>query len=602
MNTTPFYELHDRLYDCASAGCASISEDFRLKRAVEGMAPLAEANKTFARLRDMCVKLFTEPEPALLLADCIALADALAVAQGKFQSDEESRESTLEYNVEYNKEAGWRSVKGLWTAILTKSQHLKELDTDEYALLGDPRILEQFICASGEKGENITAFAEKMCAAYGTSIVPLLKSSLDLTDEKASGMQVDYVADVAGSVENEWYLSLAENEEATQNVRIKAIQALARDSANAPCLLDFCRTEKGKVKNAALLETARLDPPGFDEILTKLTAKYKDSYLPVMCASKSSVTVDFIRSRLDEAFDGAKDKKYPELDWLLATINIMHGKRDIDDCFLRMAEFLKKYPDNVKSGRALREMNSVLIDELFCDPDGSFKAMVYRLHKQAPKSFPYAWCVVLLEDDPDSAAAELKRYSDDFIFPFVENGIRYSEQHGRYILDSSELNISHAPLHDKKHVIPLFERMPKSFAKLYSEYYSDIDSRSAEYLVRNRCIFLKNAIEKAAPDDVEMIKEQVVKFAHTTFGKIPYLDLLMLILIYDMPDSKTIFKMFRSYAMLPYNAPRSIKEIADTTYLTPEQKRPILEDMIAKVLTNEHFSAIAKRYLNELPN
>lgn len=53
MNTTLFYELHDRLYDRASAVCASIAEDFRLKRAVENMAPLAEANKTFARLGNM---------------------------------------------------------------------------------------------------------------------------------------------------------------------------------------------------------------------------------------------------------------------------------------------------------------------------------------------------------------------------------------------------------------------------------------------------------------------------------------------------------------------------------------------------------------------
>lgn len=199
MNTAPFYELHDRLYDCASAGCASIPEDFRLKRAVEGMAPLAEANKTFARLRDMCARLFTEPEPALLLADCIALADALAVAQGHYTNAEESQPGTLEYDVEYNMEAGWRSVKSLWAAILTKSQHLKKLDPDEYALLGDPRILEMFISASGEKGENISAFADTMCAAYGTSIVPLLKGSIDMSDEKASGVQVDYIANTAGS-------------------------------------------------------------------------------------------------------------------------------------------------------------------------------------------------------------------------------------------------------------------------------------------------------------------------------------------------------------------------------------------------------------------
>ena len=32
MNTTLFYELHDRLYDRASAVCASIAEDFRLQQ------------------------------------------------------------------------------------------------------------------------------------------------------------------------------------------------------------------------------------------------------------------------------------------------------------------------------------------------------------------------------------------------------------------------------------------------------------------------------------------------------------------------------------------------------------------------------------------
>ena len=108
MNTTPFYELHDRLYDRASAGCASIAEDFRLKRAVENMAPLAEANKTFAQLRDMCAKLFMEPEPALLLADCIALA----VVQGSFQDVPESHPSTLEYDVREPLKTGLKRENG----------------------------------------------------------------------------------------------------------------------------------------------------------------------------------------------------------------------------------------------------------------------------------------------------------------------------------------------------------------------------------------------------------------------------------------------------------------------------------------------------------
>ena len=75
------------------------------------MAPLAEANKTFARLRDMCAKLFTEPESALLLADCIALADTLVV-QGSFQDVPESHPSTLEYVVREPLKTGLKRENG----------------------------------------------------------------------------------------------------------------------------------------------------------------------------------------------------------------------------------------------------------------------------------------------------------------------------------------------------------------------------------------------------------------------------------------------------------------------------------------------------------
>lgn len=606
MNTAPFYELHDRLYDCASAGCASIPEDFRLKRAVEGMAPLAEANKTFARLRDMCARLFTEPEPTLLLADCIALADALAVAQGHYTNAEESHPGTLEYDVEYNMEAGWRSVKSLWAAILTKSQHLKKLDPDEYALLGDPRILEMFISASGEKGENISAFAETMCAAYGTSIVTLLKGSIDMSDEKASGVQVDYIANTAGSAENDWYLSLAENEEAPQNVRIKAIQALGRDSANAPRLLDFCRTEKGRVKTAALLETARLNPPGFDDILTKLTAKYKDSYLPILCTSTSDVAVDFIRSRLDSAFSADK-KNRPDSKQVMSTVSMMIHKPDIDDCFLRALEYSRKFPASPKGIYELREMNYVLINNMFPDPDGRFKAMTLRLHEKEPEAFFTAWCIAMLPDDPDKVAAEMKkrisRRGSYAAFHLLEDGIRYSESDGKYIF-AAEVPVAYGDIPVRVLTMPLFARMPQSLTELLGESSMiSGDSREMTYPVQARCNFLKTAIETAAPDDVGAIKEQTVKFALAAIKKIPHLDLLELIVNYGSPDSKTTFRLIRDCAMFPPNAPRSAYEVAKTPLLTVQQKRTLLLEMLDKVLTGplSHFSTIARNLLEELP-
>lgn len=606
MNTAPFYELHDRLYDCASAGCASIAEDFRLKRAVEGMAPLAEANKTFARLRDMCARLFTEQEPALLLADCIALADALAVAQGHYTNAEESRPGTLEYDVECNMEAGWRSVRSLWAAILTKSPHLKNLDPHEYKLLGDPRILEQFICASGEKSENIAAFAREMCAAYGDSIVPPLKASLDLSDEKCPGVQIDYVADTAGSAENDWYLSLAENEEAPQNVRIKAIQALARDSGNAPRLLDFCRTEKGKVKTAALLETARLDPPGFDEILKKLTAKYKDSYLPIICASPSRAAADFIRGRLDEAFTADK-KNRPDLKQVMSTAAMMINKRDTDDCFLRAVEYAEKFPASPGGASELRELNAVLINNMFPDPDGGFRAMTLRLHEKQPEAFFTAWCIAILADDPNAVSAELKkRISHKGVYPvfdILEEGIRYSESDGRYIFEE-QIPVTYGNIPVRVLTKPLFERMPESFIELLGDTSVLGDkSYKTEYAVRERCMFLSRAIDSAAPADVDMIKAQAVKYALAAMKTAPLYEALSLILDNSQPDEKTRLRLFRSYAMLPYNASRSIKEVANTPLLTVEQKRSILKEMLDTILTGNlsYCKQFAETMLKELP-
>ena len=43
MDITPIYELRDRLRTAMIAGTNLLAEDFRLKRAVEAMAPLEKA-------------------------------------------------------------------------------------------------------------------------------------------------------------------------------------------------------------------------------------------------------------------------------------------------------------------------------------------------------------------------------------------------------------------------------------------------------------------------------------------------------------------------------------------------------------------------------
>ena len=573
MNTTPFYELHDRLYDRASAGCASIAEDFRLKRAVDNMAPLAEANKTFARLRDMCAKLFTEPEPALLLADCIALADALAVVQGSFQDVPESHPSTLEYDVKYNKQAGWRSVKSLWASILTLSPHLEKLDPHEYDLLDDPRILEIFITASGEKNKYVQSFAEKMFDVYGASIVPLLKVALDMEDEKASGIQVDYVARLAGSAENEWYLSLAENESAPQNVRIKAIQALGLDSANGVRLLDFCRTEKGKVKTAALIETARLDPPGFDEILKKLISKYRDTYAPIIEASNSQTAVGFVREAIDKLC--AETEKRPDQAQVNNTIKLLFRKDSVDECFLKLLDFSRKRDD---ARIIIDALNCVLIDDLMLEPRGNYEALVTRLHEKEPDAFFSAWCFMLFLNDPESAAAELKNRAPtsetSTIRLLLKFCISYSQAAGKYFLKLTD--IFHAAGQRR---IPLFTSIPQSLLELTSDTAA-LYSKNADAAAAERCSFFNDAIKRTSPADLDRLTAQAVKFAYAAMEVIPNPHALELISMYGAADNETLYRLVRNCAVKCFPDYQSIHAVADEPGLTAEQKRSILSELL----------------------
>ena len=50
MDLTPLYELRERLRAGAIAGAALATEDFRLSRALEGLAPLEKASPVFAKL------------------------------------------------------------------------------------------------------------------------------------------------------------------------------------------------------------------------------------------------------------------------------------------------------------------------------------------------------------------------------------------------------------------------------------------------------------------------------------------------------------------------------------------------------------------------
>ena len=241
MDINTFYELRTRLYATAAAGCGLIEEDFRLKRAIEAFQPMAAANKVFGRFYQMCMSLFTTENVAGTLVDCIALADALAVTQGSFQDNSECVEGYKEKN-----EIKLQPQKMLHSTLqdlidrLTadKRKECKYNKNDTERIL-DPRIFPIFIDSLIKKDRALEEIAEVIFPKLGDGVIDLLKEKINYEDTSAKNKTAYYVRLISkfyGEKENDWYVSLVENEENPKSIRIEAVEALGCSMENRePC-------------------------------------------------------------------------------------------------------------------------------------------------------------------------------------------------------------------------------------------------------------------------------------------------------------------------------------------------------------------------------
>ena len=83
VNLQPLYEVQERLEHAAVAGTGILQEDFRLKRAWEGLAPLAGASPVFAKISAGLEALLEAPPEKRggALLDVLALVDAVVYTQ-----------------------------------------------------------------------------------------------------------------------------------------------------------------------------------------------------------------------------------------------------------------------------------------------------------------------------------------------------------------------------------------------------------------------------------------------------------------------------------------------------------------------------------------
>ncbi len=486
MDITKFYELKTRLYNTAAAGCMTVSDDFRLKRAVEDFKPLASANKAFEKLYSLCEKLFSE-KPESVLPDCIALADALAVTQGTFADNAETKPAAGECVSAQKPASSLAAVKEL---MRKSGDELWKLSTEYKDTLQDPRIITAFLndLENGKFNDNFKVFGEIMCEICGRTLVPGLKATV-----KSSGRQLQYIVRLSGDEENELFRALAQDENSPEKVRLAAVSALSCSPENGSLLAELYNTGKAKVKAAALLAMAEMDAPEAEPIFEKLLENFeKNKKSPVepifassgksgknliepISASSGKACTEFVRKHLAELPDELKSP----LDHALASdIALLANKTELDDLYLKLST--KKHADGFASARCEEALLAGLAGTKF----KAVQAQIDRLYEKAPKEF-----------------SKLKVFSDIMADPYKEPIVPEDQYNTNGLVHS----FTYIPILGKYFVLT------SPFYNIYLLPLRPVGERLPDWLIRKICETADNAVklfnDLQAPTRDEMLKK-----------------------------------------------------------------------------------------------
>lgn len=527
MNIAPLYELRERLYACAAAGCAQAKEDFRLRRALENFEPLAKANKVFEKIYSLCQGLFAESEPAALLAQCIALTDAVAVTQGISADSCETLESVNPADMGKSLTAPYSRIHELCGKIEKSSPRLAELPPEETAILSDRRVLAAFIRSLGGGNVYLDGLADTFSGIYGSSLVPLLKASLDMKDPKASGKAVEYIQRISGSGENPYYLSLARNAEAPQNIRIAAIEALGCDEQNGAALADMYNTEKGKIKNAALSALGGTCCKESEEIFAKLIGKYKPAYDPYIRQSGTKVCTDYVTDMIKRDFD---EKGYLKKDGKRADeyAAFLANKPFADEGFLIGTK--KQEPDH---------FNKILIMNIYQsrlkgkDPE-PFYSLIGRLYEKEPEKFFKAEFFVRLCTSPESAVSDMAKIAYRHRAEALASirGLYFDSYAKKYCLDWKVMDYYGL----RYPVTPVCNEFPAEILLFLCDEDSD------KNIVQTAGQILLDILRSCKKDDFERIKRAAVSFSFRVLKRIPCKNALDIIADYYKDGAKEEYK------------------------------------------------------------
>lgn len=360
MDITPIYELRNRLRAAAIAGTNLLSEDFRLKRAVEAIQPLEASSPVFAKIGELARGLLSpeqaDREGALL--DTITLVDALLCTQGEVAVAGELQPLHLQATGNAVSNAPYSDVKAILDALENSGggrySYLTQMHEERPELFEDYRVKPALVRALGASYAELAEDVKNWLKSMGEPILPLLEKDFDPKGKKEMVRRVEVIETIAGAGANDFYVKYLPDSE--KEIRQALIYALRHSPENEELLQSLTKTEKGKAKKMAYCALACIESDGAREYVAALAEKKPEEAYSALYVSGTEWASDMLRQmifelmdKVEEETDGGRKirdqeaviKDLNELGHYLDALNGKNG-RVVGDCCRRVAVFAEK--------------------------------------------------------------------------------------------------------------------------------------------------------------------------------------------------------------------------------------------------------------------
>lgn len=306
MDLRTVYELRERLEAAAIAGTGLLSEDFRFRRALQQIGPLAEASPVFKKIQNMAeqtIEAEQKERPGLLL-DTLALLDAVLCTQGGLETPGEVEPISGE-RIGTIKELSYSRLAPLAEAFVGtgggRYGRISDSHQQDPELFEDYRVKRLMIRGLADGYGELAELTAQWLQKEGKAIVGVLKADFDPKGKREMARRVEIIEAVAGAEENEFFRAAAVS--GVKEIKAAAIRALRCSQENDGFLLELVKTEKGSAKDAALSALACMDSLAVQEFWNTYMRKHARDGVSFLSASTadwaSDLTAEQIRLCLE---------------------------------------------------------------------------------------------------------------------------------------------------------------------------------------------------------------------------------------------------------------------------------------------------------------